>query len=171
MLRNRKLQTSRSAGHFWAVFLPFYLLAAAALDPTEVTNREYLRFVSASGYPSPEHWVHGLFPAGTADEPVVLVTMHDAAAYCAFVGRRLPTLDEWMSSCQAGNLKKRDNIWEWTSSDVGAGFKALCGPGYTCDCSHRYLPEWKNEVKGFRCVRDALPVTWLPFFFNKETLS
>ena len=171
IFRNRRPGDSRSAGHLWTALLPFYFLAAAALDPTEVTNREYLQFVSATGHPSPEYWVNGRFPEGTDHEPVVLVSWHDAAAYCGFVGRRLPTVDEWMSSCQTGNLKKRDNIWEWTSTDVGAGFKALCGPGYTCDCSHRYLPEWKNEVKGFRCIRDAIPVTWLPLLFNVGLVS
>jgi hypothetical protein len=44
----------------------------------------------------------------------------------------------------------------------GQTYKALCGPGGSCDCSHRYLPDWKNEVKGFRCIRDSTPVTWLP---------
>ena len=60
---------------------------------------------------------------------------------------------------------ERGDIWEWTSTDVdmgGQSYKALCGPANTCDCSHRYLPQWKNDVKGFRCVQDSMPVTWLP---------
>jgi len=79
----------------------------------------------------------------------------------------------WKSTCEAGKLKKRSDIWEWTSTDVDIGgqtYKALCGPANTCDCSHRYLPQWKNEVKGFRCVQDLTPVTWAPELFQGEGL-
>ena len=38
-------------------------------------------------------------------------------------------------------------------------FKALCGPKGTCECSHRYRPEWKNAVKGFRCIAGNAQVT------------
>ncbi len=153
--------------HLWGVLLPVYLLAVATMDSLEVTNREYSQFVMATGHPSPDYWINGRYPAGTEKEPVVLVTWHDAVSYCRWAGRRLPTVDEWMSSCEGDRLKTLGHVWEWTSTDVKIGeqtFKALCGPGGFCDCSHRYLPEWKNEVKGFRCVRDSMPVTWLPRF-------
>jgi len=162
---------SRPFGHMWSVLLPVYFLAAATLDVYEVTNREYLQFVVATRYAPPEHWVSGRYTSGQEDEPVVLVTWHDAVSYCRWVGRRLPTVDEWMAPCEVGKLKTRGNVWQWTATDVdmeGQTFKALCGPGDLCDCSHRYLPEWKNEVKGFRCARDAAPLTWLPLFFRKE---
>jgi formylglycine-generating enzyme required for sulfatase activity len=155
----------------WTVLLPFYFLAAGTLDPTEVTNREYLQFVQATGHASPEYWKNGRFAAGRENDPVVLVSWHDAVSYCRFAGRRLPTVDEWTLSCEAGKLKKRASVWEWTSTDVDTGFKALCGPSDSCDCSHRYRPEWKNEVKGFRCLRDSLSVTWLPLFFRQGVFS
>lgn len=145
-----------------AFFLPIYFLAAPAFDQSEVTNAEYLKFVLASRRAAPEHWINGRFPAGRENEPVVLVTFDEALSFCRFVGRRLPTVDEWKATCEAGKLKKRGDIWEWTSTDVdqdGQTYKALCGPAHTCDCSHRYLPHWKNGVKGFRCVQDATPVT------------
>jgi len=161
-------------GHVWVVLLPLYFLTTATLDPTEVTNREYLQFVLATGHPPPEHWLNGRYPAGKDNDPVVLVNWHDAVSYCRFIGRRLPTVDEWTSMCQLGKLKKRGDIWEWTSTDVDMGgqtYKALCGPANTCDCSHRYMPDWKNEVKGFRCIRDSLPLTWLPLFLGEEVFS
>ena len=46
------------------------------------------------------------------------------------------------ATCEGGKLKKRGDIWEWTSTDVDMGgqtYKALGGRN-TCDCSHRYLP-------------------------------
>jgi Sulfatase-modifying factor enzyme 1 len=171
MRRRQRLGKSRRLAHMLTVLLPLYFLAAGTLDPTEVTNREYLQFVLATGHASPEYWVNGRFAAGRENDPVVLVSWHDAVSYCRFAGRRLPTVDEWTSSCEAGKLKKRADVWEWTSTDVDMGFKALCGPSDSCDCSHRYRPEWKNDVKGFRCVRDSLSVTWLPLFFRQGAVS
>jgi len=160
-------------GRLWAFFLPVYFLVAAAFDSSEVTNGEYLKFVLATRHTAPDYWSHGRYPKGKDDDPVVLVNFHDAAAYCRWVGRRLPIVDEWKATCEGGKLKKRGDIWEWTSTDVDMGgqtYKALCGPANTCDCSHRYLPEWKNEVKGFRCVQDAKPVARLPDLFGGEML-
>ncbi len=160
--------------HFLVVLFPVYLALAAELDPHEVTNREYVQFVVATDHPPPEYWVNGKFAAGEEDEPVVLVSWHDAVSCCQRAGRRLPTVDEWKSSCDAGEQKKRGNIWEWTSTDVDMGgetLKALCGPDLSCDCFHRYHPDWKNEVKGFRCCRESALTTWLPLFFRQELLS
>ena len=162
MARKLKATYSRSFRHCCAFFLPIYFLATTALDPSEVTNGEYLKFLVATGQAAPENWHNGRVPAGKGNEPVVLVNFHEAAAYCRFVGRRLPTVEEWQSTCQAGKLKKSGDIWEWTSTDVNMGgqiYKALCGPANTCECTHRYLPEWKNEVKGFRCVQESMPMS------------
>ena len=132
------------------------------LDPAEVTNREYRDFIRATGRAAPEHWVEGTYGEGMANEAVVLVTWHDAVAYCRWAGgKRLPTVAEWLSACNGGKLNKNGDIWEWTSTDVGEEgdvFKALCGPMGTCDCSHRYRPHWLNEVKGFRCARTSSPL-------------
>jgi formylglycine-generating enzyme required for sulfatase activity len=150
-----------------------YFLATAALDPGEVTNGEYLKFVLATRQAPPEHWQNGRFAQGGENDPVVLVDHHEATAYCRFAGRRLPTVDEWQSICALGKLNKRGDVWEWTSTDVEMGgetYKALCGPNNSCDCSHRYLPHWKNAVKGFRCIKDATPVTWLSPFFAQDIL-
>ena len=145
-----------------ALLLPISVVAAVRFDSSEVTNGEYLKFIVATRNVAPEYWTNGRYPAGQENEPVVLVNFHEVNAYCRFVGGRLPTVDEWKATCEAGTLNKRGDIWEWTSTDVDIGgetYKALCGPANTCDCSHRYLPQWKNQVKGFRCVQDSTPVT------------
>ena len=170
-MQSPKPRNAHRLGHLWSFFLPVYFLAAAAFDSTEVTNREYLKFVLSTRQTTPEYWNNGRFPSGQENEPVVLVNFHEATAYCRFVGKRLPTVEEWKSTCEGGKLKKRGDIWEWTSTDVDMGgqiYKALCGPGNSCDCSHRYLPEWKNQVKGFRCVQDSTPVTSLPVLSRGE---
>lgn len=156
-----KAKSSRVLHPCCVCVLAVYVLAAA-FDPSEVTNAEYLQFVQATHRSAPEYWIHGRFPTGRGTEPVVLVNFDEAESYCRFVGKRLPTVEEWRSTCEAGKLKKRGDIWEWTSTEVDIGgrtYMALCGPANTCDCSHRYLPQWKNSVKGFRCVQVATPVT------------
>ena len=134
------------------------------LDPAEVTNREYREFVRATGHSAPEHWSDGSYADGSAKDPVVLVTWHDAVAYCRWAGgKRLPTVAEWLAACRSGDLTKYGDIWEWTATEVGAegdSFKALCGPSGECDCSHRYRPHWRNEVKGFRCAGSPSPVAF-----------
>jgi hypothetical protein len=172
-MRRPKLKNRRRLAHLWTFFLPIYFIAAAALDPGEVTNREYLQFVIATHHLPPEHWTNGRYPAGRENDPVVLVNFHEATSYCRFIGRRLPTVHEWKSACEGGKLQKHGDIWEWTSTDVDLGgqtYKALCGPSNSCDCSHRYLPHWKNEVKGFRCIQDSTPVTWLPPIWARDVI-
>jgi formylglycine-generating enzyme required for sulfatase activity len=92
-------------------------LAAYWIDKTEVTNAMFARFVSATGYSteienrgggaiwtgttwsfvSGSSWKQPLGPSSTgqAEYPVVQVTWNDAAAYCGWLGRRLPTEAEW----------------------------------------------------------------------------
>ena len=139
------------------LFVSFLLLSSdARLDPQEVTNRQYRMFVLATGHSPPVYWPAGHYPEDMADLPVVLVTWYEAADYCKWAGdKRLPSADEWMEVCRAGELAKQGDVWEWTSTELptpSGTFMALCGPMGVCDCSHRYRPDWKNAVKGFRCM-------------------
>jgi formylglycine-generating enzyme required for sulfatase activity len=81
-----KPKNARRLAHLWAFFFPAYLFTAAAFDSTEVTNREYLKFVLSTRHAAPEGWNHGRFPQGQENDPVVLVNFHEATAYCRFVG-------------------------------------------------------------------------------------
>jgi len=65
------------------------------IDRYEVTNKQYLEFVKATGHPPPPHWKNGTFPDGEEDFPVVNVSYHDAKAYAEWAGLRLPTEFEW----------------------------------------------------------------------------
>lgn len=64
------------------------------LDRTEVTNAAYARCVEVGACSGPSHagaeqW------RSRANEPVTLVTWHDAERYCRWRGARLPTEAEW----------------------------------------------------------------------------
>jgi formylglycine-generating enzyme required for sulfatase activity len=60
-----------------------------------VTNIQYKKFVEATGYPAPSHWIDGVIPAGKENHPVVEVNWYDALSFCAWAGVRLPTEVEW----------------------------------------------------------------------------
>lgn len=86
------------------------------LDAHEVTNAAFARFVrenprwQKTGIDRDLHdgnylkdWAGNEFPAGDADKPVVYVSWHAAAAYAAWVGKRLPTESEWEYAARAGS--------------------------------------------------------------------
>jgi formylglycine-generating enzyme required for sulfatase activity len=70
------------------------------IDPSEVSNADYKRFVDETGQRWPLAWgesyddrlaSHPLF----ARLPVTGIGVHEAEAYAAWAGKRLPTIAEW----------------------------------------------------------------------------
>jgi PKD repeat protein len=72
------------------VFLSEYFM-----DIYPVTNQDFYEFVRATKAKPPSAWVRGSFPAELALHPVTGVTYEDATAYCQWLGKRLPTAQEW----------------------------------------------------------------------------
>ncbi len=67
---------------------------AAWIDRSEVTTGDYGKFVAATGRKPPPTWRTGRPPRGKERRPVTHVTREDAAAYAAWVGKRLPKVEE-----------------------------------------------------------------------------
>ncbi|WP_103379779.1 SUMF1/EgtB/PvdO family nonheme iron enzyme [Pseudonocardia dioxanivorans] len=86
------------------LWLPSYYI-----DVYPVSNQEYAQFVAATGAHTPRHWTGGTFPADLAEHPVVFVTWPDAVAYAEWVGKALPTSQQWEKAARG----TRGSIYPW----------------------------------------------------------
>jgi hypothetical protein len=95
---------------------------SAWIDISEVTAEAYARFVSATGRKPPPTWRQGRPPKGKERRPVTHVSLEDAAAYAAWTGRRLPTVEE-LRAAAAGidRLSESDIVCAPAALDSGPG--------------------------------------------------
>jgi formylglycine-generating enzyme required for sulfatase activity len=67
----------------------------------------------ATGRPGPAGWELGSYPDGKQDYPVTGVSWYEAAAYAAFVGKRLPSVYHWAVASvivDSGDLVRGSNF-------------------------------------------------------------
>jgi len=169
-------------------------LSAFAIAQRAVSNAEFRDFVEDDGYirrefwseagwamrerlalRHPRYWRHGAdgwsvqrfdrrIPLAM-QSPVVHVSYHEAEAYCAWAGRRLPSEAEW--ECAAGACAGRfecGRVWEWTSSRFAPY------PGFAADPYKEYSEPWFAEehrvLRGgsFATPARLLRRTWRNFY-------
>ncbi len=105
---------------------PFYM------DEAEVTNERYAAFVKATRHKPPYEWFKGEIPRGKQRHPVVNVSWDDAAAFCAWDGKRLPTEAEWERACR-GVAEGRMYPWGNTNPTADqAVFNSDSGTAAVC---------------------------------------
>ena len=83
------------------------LLDAYYIDKYEVSNENYLNFVKASNYKTPGHWRGQSIAPGLERFPIVGISWFDAAKYCEWEGKRLPTEAEWEKAAKGGEDERR----------------------------------------------------------------
>jgi formylglycine-generating enzyme required for sulfatase activity len=92
---------------------PFYI------DKYPVTNAEFKKFLDSSHYHPKDdfnflkNWNGGVFPEGSANEPVTWVSLEDARAYATWAGKRLPHEWEWQYAAQGDDGR----IYPWGNCD------------------------------------------------------
>lgn len=126
----------------------------------EVTNGEYKEFCDKTGHETPADPEFASLPGYFSDPrlssyPVVNVSIADARAYAAWVGKRLPTVGEWRREVENINLSGAQvacgleapepvtsrsqglgtynvigNVAEWVENDRGSGSVAYMAGGF-----------------------------------------
>jgi iron(II)-dependent oxidoreductase len=124
------------------------------IDTSAVTNGAYLAFIDAGGYDEPRWWTRqgwahrqeaglsaprfwqrdgetwwrlrfGIRELVPSREPVMHVSFHEAAAYAAWAGRRLPTEPEWEKAARWDPASGRSRRYPWGDEDPGPGHANL----------------------------------------------
>jgi len=98
------------------VFLPLFLI-----DRYEVTNEAYYRFVLATGYPLLPDWSSGRPSPAQEKMPVAYVDWDEANAYCHWLGKRLPTEEEWEKAARGpdGWIYPWGNFFDHRRANIG----------------------------------------------------
>lgn len=105
-------------------------------------------FRDATGRPGPSTWELGTYPTGEDDYPVGGISWYEAAAYCAFAGKSLPTIYHWFHAIgqdQLSDILLHSNMDGKSKAPVGR-FKGLAAYG-TYDMAGN-VKEWAWNASG-----------------------
>jgi len=99
------------------------------MDVYEVTREEYQRCVEAAKCATPSAWDGDSYPAGTGRLPVTGVTWEDANNYALWVGKSLPTEEQWEFAARGSDGRLYPWGREWLSGQANIGSNQLTEVG------------------------------------------
>ncbi|KAF0232502.1 MAG: hypothetical protein FD167_4737, partial [bacterium] len=89
-------------------------IEAFYLDLTEVTNQDFLAFLKANpNNPLLNRWKNWAVKETEKDHPITNVTVQEADAYANWLGKRLPTEEEWEYAARGNNTEKIKYLYPW----------------------------------------------------------
>ena len=83
------------------------------IDQYQITNAKYEQYMTATGVPAPEVW------PGEGNQPVRGVTWDQAAAYCTWLKKRLPSEAEWEAAGRGSGSDPR--LYPWGNDPTASG--------------------------------------------------
>ena len=119
------------------------------LDDRQLSWDEAIRLLrDATGRPGPAKWTLGTYPKDEDDLPVSGISWYEGAAYCASVGKRLPTIFHWL---RAASIVAYGDILVLSNFDgtkpVAVGSRPGVGPFGTYDMAGN-VEEWTATALG-----------------------
>lgn len=147
----------------------------SGIDVAAVTKEQFAAFMADGGYTTKRYWDrigwasvirrrHRKQPMGwdpardtTSSQPLVGVNWYEADAYCRWLGKTLPTVQEWERACVdeptwSDAPPQSELQWEWTADAIWKAARARGGEARDhCTeriTSHRALDGYRT---GFRC--------------------
>jgi formylglycine-generating enzyme required for sulfatase activity len=157
------------------------VIGRVAVDRLEVSEAQYARFCTETGYQPrvPDRHVPFLGArAALEDAPVTYVDLDDARAYARWCGARLPSPAEWQLAQAVGAERREPLVWNLTDSERTDGITRYVllkgGSDFAAAGSSWYVdggpqpPEWelkfvlpggglqRSSRIGFRCAYDLI---------------